>query len=479
MKVKMLMIAAALLMVASVSFGQGFAILVYDDGLALRDQCPLTASNGSVLPTDGQTVLAKIYWDADNNGATANDVQPTVGTAAGNVNFNQFYLDGTLPGLDGGFAFPDYFNSVGIIPANPCYWIAIVYCNPVSGLGDSLVSRVFCAPGVTNDDVDLIDPVADWRCFPKVCTQPCTPTPSWNWTYNGHAPRAGLPMDPIGIKSCVTLCLDHQLTFTITVSMSGGASDPGRIPSLLFTPGCMTCDPVSSCTPGAFTLVHLPGQQYNSVVCNAANCVYTYVLVPTAEGCICVNFDDILAASVNNLAVAPLDNAVNMSWKTASETNVTKYQIVRNGDLVGEVTAAGGATEHNYSFKDESAVNGTTYNYVLRIVNSDNSYNDMVAGSATPGVQFAVVTEYKLHQNYPNPFNPTTSIRFDLVDRNFVTLKIYNATGQEVATVVNGERHAGVNVVNFDATNLTSGLYFYSIKIGSEYSATKKMMLLK
>jgi len=201
--------------------------------------------------------------------------------------------------------------------------------------------------------------------------------------------------------------------------------------------------------------------------------------VPTAEGCICVNFDDILAASVNNLAVAPLDNAVNMSWKTASETNVTKYQIVRNGDLVGEVTAAGGATEHNYSFKDESALNGTTYNYVLRIVNSDNSYNDMVAGSATPGVQFAVVTEYKLHQNYPNPFNPTTSIRFDLVDRNFVTLKIYNATGQEVATVVNGERHAGVNVVNFDATNLTSGLYFYSIKIGSEYSATKKMMLLK
>jgi hypothetical protein len=99
--------------------------------------------------------------------------------------------------------------------------------------------------------------------------------------------------------------------------------------------------------------------------------------------------------------------------------------------------------------------------------------------SVTPSMDKAVVTEYALHQNFPNPFNPTTSIRFDLVEKNFVTLKIHNATGQEVATVVNSERAAGVNIVNFDATKLTSGVYFYTVKAGNVFSATRRMLLVK
>ena len=102
-----------------------------------------------------------------------------------------------------------------------------------------------------------------------------------------------------------------------------------------------------------------------------------------------------------------------------------------------------------------------------------------VVVNATPSVDNAVVTEYALLQNYPNPFNPSTNLVFDVVAENVVNLTVYNAMGQEVATLVNGTMAAGRHTVSFDAANLTSGLYFYTVKIGNEFTATKKMLLVK
>ena len=86
--------------------------------------------------------------------------------------------------------------------------------------------------------------------------------------------------------------------------------------------------------------------------------------------------------------------------------------------------------------------------------------------------------KYSLSQNYPNAFNPTTTIRFTVpVDGN-VVLKVYNVMGQEVATLVNEYVKAGAKEATFNASNMPSGMYVYSIKAGT-YSATKKMMLLK
>lgn len=87
-------------------------------------------------------------------------------------------------------------------------------------------------------------------------------------------------------------------------------------------------------------------------------------------------------------------------------------------------------------------------------------------------------TEFSLDQNYPNPFNPATTITFSLTQKSDVSLKVFNLLGQEVATVVNGVKTAGVHKVNFDASELTSGVYFYTIKSG-EFVSTKKMILLK
>ena len=85
---------------------------------------------------------------------------------------------------------------------------------------------------------------------------------------------------------------------------------------------------------------------------------------------------------------------------------------------------------------------------------------------------------YSLGQNYPNPFNPSTVINFSIPESGLVTLKIYNVLGQEVVELVNDVKSVGSYEVTFDASDLTSGMYVYTITSGN-YSATKKMMLLK
>jgi hypothetical protein len=85
---------------------------------------------------------------------------------------------------------------------------------------------------------------------------------------------------------------------------------------------------------------------------------------------------------------------------------------------------------------------------------------------------------YLLQQNYPNPFNPSTTILFSIPTSEFVTLKVYDLLGREIATLVNENLSAGSYSYKFDASNLTSGVYFYKLQAG-KYSETKKMLLSK
>ncbi|MCH8032515.1 MAG: T9SS type A sorting domain-containing protein [Bacteroidetes bacterium] len=89
-----------------------------------------------------------------------------------------------------------------------------------------------------------------------------------------------------------------------------------------------------------------------------------------------------------------------------------------------------------------------------------------------------IVDEFNLFQNYPNPFNPTTTINFTISDLRFTILKVYDILGTEITTLVNEEKPAGNYEVEFDASSLPSGVYFYQLKAGSSIE-TKKMILLK
>jgi polyhydroxybutyrate depolymerase len=87
-------------------------------------------------------------------------------------------------------------------------------------------------------------------------------------------------------------------------------------------------------------------------------------------------------------------------------------------------------------------------------------------------------TEYSLYQNYPNPFNPMTTIKYSIPKLGFVTIKVFDVLGSEITTLLNEEKSAGTYELNWNATQLPSGVYFYQLKAGS-YVETKKMILLK
>ncbi|OGU77432.1 MAG: hypothetical protein A2V93_09610 [Ignavibacteria bacterium RBG_16_34_14] len=95
-----------------------------------------------------------------------------------------------------------------------------------------------------------------------------------------------------------------------------------------------------------------------------------------------------------------------------------------------------------------------------------------------PGENPFSTIDYELSQNYPNPFNPITTISYHVPVKSFVSLKVYDILGREIQTLVNEEKNAGKYEIRFDASLLTSGVYFYKIR-SEKYSDVKKMLLVK
>jgi serine protease len=110
------------------------------------------------------------------------------------------------------------------------------------------------------------------------------------------------------------------------------------------------------------------------------------------------------------------------------------------------------------------------------IIASRTKYSEALTGVENNIVSKTMV--FKLEQNYPNPFNPSTTINYQLREAAFVTLKIYDILGKEVATLVSQFEKEGGHSITFNGTDLTSGIYFYKLRAGNDI-ATKKLVLLK
>ncbi len=120
----------------------------------------------------------------------------------------------------------------------------------------------------------------------------------------------------------------------------------------------------------------------------------------------------------------------------------------------------------------KKAANGLTFG----VVNFDEAKCDFV--TSVQNEDKAIPSSYALAQNYPNPFNPTTVISYQLPKAGKVSLKVYDVLGKEVATLVNDVKQSGSYQINFDASNLASGVYIYTIR-ANDYISSKKMLLIK
>ena len=177
------------------------------------------------------------------------------------------------------------------------------------------------------------------------------------------------------------------------------------------------------------------------------------------------------------------NNFVKLNWLTISEKNNYGFEIERsknstdksdNWEKIGFVKGKGTTTEiQSYAFNDEYLPAGK-YSYRLKQIDFDGttSYSNIIE------VDIDLPNAFSLEQNYPNPFNPSTTINYQIPELSFVTLKVYDVLGSEVATLVNKELPVGNYEIEFDATTLPSGIYFYRLQAGS-FVETKKMVLMK
>jgi len=181
-------------------------------------------------------------------------------------------------------------------------------------------------------------------------------------------------------------------------------------------------------------------------------------------------------------ASGDLPNLVNVRCILIDPTNNNVIYI--GTDFGVYVSFNRGTNWHNYSNK----LPGVCYvmdlefdPYSTKIVAATYGRGVFIADRATATSvedDIAGLKDYKLFNNYPNPFNPVTTIKYSLGENAFVSLKIYDITGKEITTLVNEEKSSGVHEILFNASNLASGSYFYTIKT-PKFSETKKLVLLK
>ena len=188
-----------------------------------------------------------------------------------------------------------------------------------------------------------------------------------------------------------------------------------------------------------------------------------------------------LPVELSSFTANVINRDVTLNWSTATEINNSSFQIERKSfsseewSVIGNVVGNGTSSiAHDYSFNDRNLVSGI-YTYRLKQIDFNGNYE---YHNLNGEVMIGTPASYNLSQNYPNPFNPSTTINFDLPKEGFVTLKVYNTSGKEVASLVNETRSAGYHSVSFNASALSSGVYYYRLETNG-ISKTMKMALIK
>ncbi len=167
-----------------------------------------------------------------------------------------------------------------------------------------------------------------------------------------------------------------------------------------------------------------------------------------------------------------------LKWITATEINNRGFEVERRvkGEFtkIGFIPGVGTSTEKQFYSYTDTEVSAGSHSYRLKQID----FNGQYSYSNTIEVEVTTPLTFSLSQNYPNPFNPTTKINYTIPFDSKVAISVYSVTGELVMELVNDFVTAGSHHVDFDGSNLASGMYIYKMTAGN-FTQTNKMMLMK
>lgn len=261
------------------------------------------------------------------------------------------------------------------------------------------------------------------------------------------------------------LCIAMCDTTPLPLRLCFAGSTPGRAPIPYFTGQCG-----DDCVAGSATISGICWQRHG-------NCWDNSIRM-TNPGCVRICFDFILPVDLESFNAVPAYGGINLVWRTQSETELDKFELLRDGVLMEIVQAENSPAGAVYEWLDVAVSAGRVYEYQLIAVDMAGMKATLATSSATPLTQPTMVSEYALLPNYPNPFNGSTSIDFDLPENADITLVVYDVNGREVAELARGHYSAGRHHVVFSGEGLASGLYLCHMTAPG-FSTRQKMLLLK
>jgi len=189
--------------------------------------------------------------------------------------------------------------------------------------------------------------------------------------------------------------------------------------------------------------------------------------------------DNKAPAKVSGVQLANTNGGVTVSWASVNAPDLENYQVFAWNGSSYDKTKPLATTQGTQATISDSKISSKNLVVVARdIHNNYGQASDPIMLTAISDTKSNVPKHFALKQNYQNPFNPTTNIRYDLPKRADVTLEVYNVVGKKVATLVNGTKAAGSYSVTFDASHISSGLYFYRLHAG-KFTKVESMTLIK
>ncbi|MFH0735329.1 MAG: T9SS type A sorting domain-containing protein [bacterium] len=187
-----------------------------------------------------------------------------------------------------------------------------------------------------------------------------------------------------------------------------------------------------------------------------------------------------LPVELSSFTASITNNTVNLNWATATEINNYGFEVEKsldktNWNKIAFVEGHGNSNNvNNYAYTDNQIAKSGYYYYRLKQLDNDGAftYSDITE------VNVNMPSKFELAQNYPNPFNPTTKISYSIPEASSVKMTIYNTIGQIVRTINQGYKEAGSYTVEFNGSDLNSGIYFYKLEAGKN-NQIRKMILIK